>query len=206
MFKAKLLTSSTNAVMSKLQMIPKASENRRDVGRSDTPIWHGKPSVGSFVIIYGLIAIVSILILVTLEYILSLSSIAARYVFPPSVRSGGLLIPYPVEIATTIVILAFFAFKVIELVIVWATNRYDLMPDGLFVNRGIINLENTFLSPIAFSDARLVRTWSLRLAGRGLIIVEANDGRRFYLRYIKNPLEVQSLIRKNLAHPTIRTE
>jgi hypothetical protein len=169
-------------------------------------LWHGKPSIGSYVMIFGLGAIVAIVILVTLEYFASRSSAAARALFPYSVRSGAVLIPYPVEIATAVIVVVIFAIKVLQLAIIWATNTYGLMPDGLYVNQGIINLQNTFVSAIAFTDARLIRTWALRLAGRGLIIVEANDGRRFYLRYIKNPLDAQSIIRRTLSHPTVRTE
>jgi hypothetical protein len=182
------------------------SNAKENEAKAEAPVWHGRPSVGAYVIVYGLFAIASIVILVTLEYAASITSPIARGLFPPSTRVGGGLIPYPIEIATTLIIVLLFTYKVVQLTIVWITNKYDLLPDGLYINRGIINLENTFVAPMAFSDARLVRTWLLRLAGRGLIIVEANDGRRFYLRYIENPLEVQSLIRKTLSHPTVRTE
>jgi hypothetical protein len=177
-----------------------------DDQKSGGPIWHGKPAIGSYVIIYGLIAIVVILILVTLEYVLSTSSPIARSLMPPQARFGSTIVPYPVEILTTLAIVVVFLYKLIRLTIIWATNTYDLLPDGLYINHGLINLENTLVAPIAFSDARLIRTWILRLAARGLIIVEANDGRRFYLQYVKNPIQVQSLIRKTLARPTFRTE
>jgi hypothetical protein len=180
------------------------SKKASDQNKLDAAIWHGKPSIGSYIIIYGLFTIVLILILVTIEYVLSTSS-SARNFLPASARFGEIVMPDPVEIITTIIILLFFVYKLIELVIVWATNSYDLLPDGMYFNHGIINLENTFVSPIAFSDARLIRTLPLRLAARGLIIVEANDGRHLYLRYIKDPVEVQTLIRKTLAHPTVKT-
>ncbi len=169
------------------------------------PVWHGKPSVGSYVIIYGLLALIAIVILVTLEYYAGLSS-GAKPIFPSSITISGIILPYPVELFTAIIIAVIFVIKLVQLAFIWATNTYDLLPDGLYVNQGLINLQNTLLSPMAFSDARLIRTWPMRLAGRGLIIVEANDGRRFYLRYIRNPLSVQAMIRSTLARPTVRTE
>ena len=163
----------------------------------DDPLWRGRPSVGSYILIYGIISLIVILALVTIEY-----SISSYGVFPNNI--GG--IQYPVELATAIIVIIFFAIKAIQLAIIWATSRYELMSDGLYVNQGVVNLESSFLSAMAFSDARLIRTWSLRIAKRGLIIVEANDGRRFFLNYVKDPMQVQSLIRSTLAHPTVRTE
>lgn len=169
-----------------------------DRPKQSNAVWSGKPAVGSYIIIYGVVAMIIILVLVTAEYLSGL--------FPNSFTTGRVVVPYPVEIITTIIIALIFMAKVVQLAILWATNRYDLMPDGLYVNHGLINLENQFLAPMAFSDARLIRTLALRIVHRGLIIIDANDGRHFYLRYIKNPLEVQSLIRRTLAHPTVRTE
>ncbi|MHB1909042.1 MAG: hypothetical protein ACYCQJ_09265 [Nitrososphaerales archaeon] len=164
----------------------------------DDPLWRGRPSVGSYILIYGIITLIVILALVTIEYSLS----ASYRVFPNNI--GGIL--YPLELATATILVILFAIKAIQLAVIWATNRYELMSDGLYVNQGIVNLESSFLSAMAFSDARLIRTWSLRMVKRGLIIVEANDGRRFFLNYVKDPLQVQSLIRSTLAHPTVRTE
>jgi hypothetical protein len=181
----------------------KENEEQRKRG---TPVWVGRPAVGAYIIIYGVVALVIIVILITIEYLLLKSSSAGRSIFPSATHYGSMTIPYPAEIVTTVVIALILTAKVIQLAILWATNRYELLPDGLYVNRGIVTLENSFLAPMAFSDARLIRTLGLRIAGRGLIIIDANDGRHFYLQYVKNPIEVQGLIRGTLAHPTVRTE
>jgi hypothetical protein len=180
-------------------------ENNEGQRKSEPPVWKGRPAVGAYIIIYGVIALVIALILITAEYFMSTSFGVGHSIFPYAALFGGVTIPYPVEVVTAVIIALIFAAEVIGLAIVWATNRYELVPDGLYVNRGIVNLENSFLAPMAFSDARLIRTLGLRIAGRGLIIVDANDGRHFYLRYVKSPLDVQELIRRTLAHPTVRT-
>jgi hypothetical protein len=59
---------------------------------------------------------------------------------------------------------------------------------------------------MAFSDARLFRNWAMRIVNRGLIIVDANDGRKFNLLLIENAVVVQDLIRRTLAHPVVRVE
>jgi len=59
---------------------------------------------------------------------------------------------------------------------------------------------------MAFSDARLVQDLSMRMVKRGLIVVEANDGRKFSLMLVEKPQVVQELIRRTLAHPVVRVE
>ena len=186
--------------------LPDKQGNEGDHRKSETPVWLGRPAVGAYIIIYGVIALIVTVILSTIQYFLSTSSSAGRSIFPSAVHFGGTTIPYPAEIVTGVIIALIFVGKVTRLAILWATNRHQLMSDGLYASRGIITLENSFLAPMAFSDARLIRTLGLRIAGRGLIIVDANDCRHFYLQYVKNPLEVQGIIRRTLAHPTVRTE
>ena len=66
----------------------------------------------------------------------------------------------------------------------------SLYEDGLYVDSGIVNLQNTFVAPMAFSDARLVMPLSLRVVSRANIIVDANDDRHFKLLLIENAIEV----------------
>ena len=110
------------------------------------------------------------------------------------------------EIATTALVLLVYLGEVIHLALLRARHKYELYEDGLYVDSGIVNLQNTFIAPVAFSDARLFMPLSLRLVGRGKIIVDANDERHFTLLLIKNPVEVQNLIRRTLAHPVVRVE
>ena len=63
-----------------------------------------------------------------------------------------------------------------------------------------------FISAMAFSDAKLIRTLGMRIVGRSMIIVEANDGRKFEMRMLEDGANVQTLIRNNLSHPTVRLE
>jgi hypothetical protein len=168
-------------------------------------VWKGRPSIEPYVALYGVLAAVGIAVLVGLEVWAGFDVAGASFL-RHSVSMGGARIPYPVEIATAVVILAAYLVKVVRLVIVRLENSYELRNDGLYFNRGIANLSDTFLSPMAFSDARLVRTIGMRIVGRSLIVIEANDGRRFELKMIKDGLNVQALIRRNMAHPTVRIE
>jgi len=171
-----------------------------------TLVWQGRPAVGRILAAYGVIALVAIVFLVTLEWYLGNSSAAGSVIFPSSVSLSGITIPYPVEMATSIIILFLFVLKAIQYGFLRARNRYELYGDGLYINSGIVNLQNTYVAPMAFSDARLIRTWPLRVANRGLLIVDTNDSRHFHLQFIKNPLEVQSLIRRTLGHPRVRID
>jgi len=178
-----------------------------NVGKNDGGVvWQGRPAIGVYVVLYGVLALIAMGVLVGLELYTAqaLSSISGA--FYHSLKVGPLDIPDAVEVITALIIALVFLAKVISLVITKAENSYELRTDGLYVNRGIANLQNTFISAMAFSDARLIRTLGMRIVGRGRIVVEANDGRRFELKMIKDSYDVQSLIRSSLSHPTVRVE
>jgi hypothetical protein len=166
------------------------------------PVWSGRPSIGPYVAFRAVLAIIAIVILVVLEYLFSKTKTYGHTIFSSNFHG----VPYAGEIATAILIGIILLVSVLRLISIWATNRYELFNDGIYLNRGIVNLENSYLAPMAFSDARLYRSWEMRIVKRGQIIVEANDGRKFYLHLVKDPMRVQYLIRETLGHPTVRTE
>jgi hypothetical protein len=169
-------------------------------------VWRGRPSIGVYVLLYGVISLIAIVVLLVVEIVAAGSTKAMKDLFFTSLQLGSVKIPDAVEVGTVIIVLLFFLAKVIHLAIFKARNSYELRTDGLYVNTGIANLSNTFLSAMAFSDARLIRTLGMRIVGLSLIIVEANDGRRFELKMIKDGMNVQALIRNNLSHPTVRID
>jgi hypothetical protein len=171
-----------------------------------TPVWKGRPSISSYVALYGILAAALIAILVGLELWTASRIPAISPVMTGSLRFGSVLVPYALEVSTAAVILVVYLAKVVGLVLFRARNSYELFSDGLYFNKGIANLQNTFISAMAFSDAKLIRTIGMRLVGRSQIIVEANDGRRFVLSMIANGASVEELIRANLSHPTVRVE
>ncbi len=116
------------------------------------------------------------------------------------------MIPYPVELASAAIIFLVYLGEVVHLALLRARNKYVLNEDGLYVDSGIFHLQNTFLAPMAFSDARLDLPVSLRILHRGNIIVDANDNRHFKLLLIQDPETVQSLIRRTLGRPIVRVE
>ncbi len=168
-------------------------------------VWKGRPSIGPYVALYGLAALVTAAAFVGAELWLAFGHSSVN-LLRASLVLGSFSLPYGAEVVTAAVVFIGFLAKLVGLLIVRFENSYELRTDGLYVSRGIANLQDTFLSAMAFSDARLIRSLGMRIVGRSLIVVEANDGRRFQLRMIKNGLEVQSLIRRNLAHPTVRLE
>lgn len=171
-----------------------------------TIVWSGRPSVGGYALIYAMIALVLIAVLSIVELYLGKASTLGSKIFPSSLTIMGVVVYYPVEIVTTILILIILTAELISLAFLRAQSKYELREEGLYLDLGIINLESTYISPVAFSDARLIRTWPMRLVGRGMIIVDANDERQFKLQLIKNPLDVQSLIRRTLGRPRFRSE
>lgn len=173
---------------------------------ADGAVWKSRPAIGVYVELYGVLALVAIAILVGLELWTGHAVTALSGAMTGTLKLGTLSIPYALEVVTAIITLIVYLVKFVGLVILRASNSYELRTDGLYVNRGIANLQNTFISAMAFSDARLIMTIGTRIVGRGRIVVEANDGRRFELKMIKDAPNVQNLIRSNLSHPTVRVE
>ncbi|MHB8568117.1 MAG: hypothetical protein ACYC9U_13605, partial [Nitrososphaerales archaeon] len=127
-------------------------------------VWAGRPSIGPYVAFYAMISMLIMIVLITAEYLAGRG--IARSIIPNSMTLARITIPYPLEVATAVIIVLAFLAKLISLALTRARSKYDLYDDGLYMNLGIVNLESTFLTPMAFSDARLIRTWTLRIAGR----------------------------------------
>ncbi len=175
------------------------------IGGKGKQVWTGRPSVSVFYVLYGIISLVVIVVLVGLEFLAGDTGVG-KVIFPKSIVLSALRIPYPVEVGTAILVIIVYLAKVGQLALLRARHKYELREDGLYVDSGILNLQNTFVAPMAFSDARLEMPVSLRLLRRGNIIVDSNDNRHFRLLLIENPMTVQDLIRRTLGHPVVRVE
>jgi hypothetical protein len=180
--------------------------SKLSIGGRGKLVWADRPSVSVFYALYGVLSLLVIGLLVVFELWLSSYAKVGGNLLPRNLVLGGIRIPYPVEIATAAIVLLLYLGKVIHLALLRARHKYELYEDGLYVDSGIVNLQNTFISPVAFSDARLIMPLSSRLVHRGKIIVDANDERHFTLLLVKNPLVVQNLIRRTLGHPVVRVE
>ena len=176
------------------------------IGGKSKQVWFGRPSVSVFYLVYGIVALVIGGILVGLELWAGSRFAAGGALLPKYVTLGGTTIEYPVELVTVLIVVVAYLIKAIQLVILRASHKYILREDGLYVDKGIFNLQNTFIAPMAFSDARLNLPVGLRLVRRGNIIVDANDNRHFQLLLIKDPMMVQDLIRRTLGHPVVRID
>lgn len=168
-------------------------------------VWVGRPSVSVFYVLYGIVSLIIIAALVGIELWYSGNSVG-RIILPKLVALGAFRMPYPVEIATVVIVLLAYFAEVLRLALLRARNKYELCEDGLYVDQGILNLQNTFVAPMAFSDARLSMPITLRLLKRGNIMVDTNDDRHFKLLLLEDPLTVQGLIRQTLGHPVVRLE
>lgn len=169
-------------------------------------IWRGRPAIVVYVMLYAIVAAIAAAIFVGLEVYTADKITTVTSFFYASLKVGPVTIPDALEVVT--VLIAFLAYlgKVLGLVLYRAGRSYELRTDGLYINRGIANLQNTFISAMAFSDARLVRTLGMRIVGLSKIMIEANDGRRFEMDMVVDGARVQSLIRSTLSHPTVRVD
>jgi hypothetical protein len=182
------------------------SKKNLQIGGRSNVVWTGRPSVSVFYALYGLISLFIAVVIIGLELWLGSNSSIGLQFFPQNLSMGGVVIPYPVELATGTIIFLAYLGEAIHLALLRARHKYVLREDGLYVDSGIFNLQNTFLAPMAFSDARLELPVSLRILHRGNIIVDANDNRHFKLLLLQDPVTVQTLLRRTLGHPIVRVE
>lgn len=176
------------------------------IGGKGKQVWFGRPSVSVFYLLYGIVSIVVIAILLGVELWVAANFAIGKTIIPKAVVLGGSKIYYPVLIVTVVIVLIVYLAKAVQLALLRARNKYVLREDGLYVDHGILNLQNTYVAPMAFSDARLNLPLFMRIVKRGNIIVDTNDNRHFPLLLIKEPAEVQNLIRRTLGHPVVRVE
>jgi hypothetical protein len=176
------------------------------IGGKGKQVWAGRPSVSVFYLLYGIVCAIVLTVLLGVELWFGVHSSIGKIIFPSSLSVAGMSIAYPIEILTIAVVVIAYLVKVLQLAILRARNKYVLSEDGLYLDTGILNLQNTYVAPMAFSDARLNLPLSMRLVHRGNIIVDTNDSRHFRLLLLKDPVTVQSLIRRTLGHPVVRVE
>jgi hypothetical protein len=182
------------------------SKKDLQIGGRSNVVWIGRPSVSVFYVLYGLVSLAIAVVLIGLELWLASNTNIGHQIFAKNLTMGNGAIPYPVELVTTTIIILAFLGEIVHLALLRARNKYVLREDGLYVDSGILHLQNTFLAPMAFSDARLDLPVSLRILHLGNIVVDANDNRHFKLLLLRDPVTVQSLIRRTLGHPIVRVE
>ncbi len=91
--------------------------------------------------LYGVVALVIAALLLGIELWFAGSSTIGSEIFPKSISFGGVKVPYPIEVATVVIILVAYLGKVLQLALLRARNRYELREDGLYVDSGILNLQ-----------------------------------------------------------------
>lgn len=169
------------------------------------PLWSGRPSVGSYIALYAILYAALSILLITVEFYVASTPFGSG-LLPSSISFASLTLPYPLQLLTAFIFLLAFLVKATGLLLMKARTKYSLFDDGLYIDLGLVNLENIFVAPMAFSDARLYMSLGMRMMKKGSIIVDTNDGRHFELKMVANPVQVQGLIRQTLSHPTFRTQ
>ena len=121
----------------------------QDNTRERKPVWSASPSVSSFYGIYGLVAIIATVLSISFEAWLGVHTTIGAFVFPSTLKIG-VEIPYPVEIFTVALIFLIYLAEAIKLAFLRIRNKYELYDDGLYLDTGIVNLRNVYVSPNGF--------------------------------------------------------
>jgi uncharacterized membrane protein YdbT with pleckstrin-like domain len=155
-------------------------------------VWFGKPYIVPALIIRTVTVIVFAALFLWLEF-----------------ASGGaslLIAGYAVFVWTMLIFSLIWIFSALQLLILWATNRYVLRQDGLEVRRGILRLHSFVVTPSGFGDLSVYQSIGGRIFKYGTLTVNSQGERETKLFLVKAPFTVADQMRDIMGKPVVRVE
>jgi uncharacterized membrane protein YdbT with pleckstrin-like domain len=168
-------------------MSQRISENSSQV------LWTGKPWITPAVVARTIIVIGVAIAVILLESIFNL-----QYVF----------MNLPLIVWTGLVFVLIWAFSLVHLLLLRASNTYILRNDSLEIRTGILTSRSFVVAASGFADMEVTKSIVGRILNFGDIIIRTQDesGADKILRTIKNPMKVSGQIREVMSRPIVRIE
>jgi uncharacterized membrane protein YdbT with pleckstrin-like domain len=168
-------------------MSQRISENSSQV------LWTGKPWITPAVVARTIIVIGVAIAVILLESIFNL-----QYVF----------MNLPLILWTGLVFVLIWAFSLVHLLLLRASNTYILRNDSLEIRTGILTSRSFVVAASGFADMEVTKSIVGRILNFGDIIIRTQDesGADKILRTIKNPMKVSGQIREVMSRPIVRIE
>jgi uncharacterized membrane protein YdbT with pleckstrin-like domain len=162
-------------------------------GNSGSVLWTGKPWITPAVVARTLIVIVVAIAVILLELILNL-----QYS----------LLNLPLMLWTAFAFFLIWAFSLVHLLLVWASNTYVLRNDSLEIRTGILTSRSFIVAATGFADMEVTKSIIGRILNFGDIIIRTQDesGADKIMQTIRNPMKVSGQIREVMSRPIVRIE
>jgi uncharacterized membrane protein YdbT with pleckstrin-like domain len=164
------------------------------ISENSSPVlWTGKPWITPAVVARTIIVIGVAIAVILLESIFNL-----QYVF----------MNLPLIVWTGLVFVLIWAFSLVHLLLLRASNTYILRNDSLEIRTGILTSRSFVVAASGFADMEVTKSIVGRILNFGDIIIRTQDesGADKILRTIKNPMKVSGQIREVMSRPIVRIE
>jgi uncharacterized membrane protein YdbT with pleckstrin-like domain len=112
----------------------------------------------------------------------------------------------PVFLWTIVSFTVIWALSMIDLLVCWASNSYNLRQDGLEIRRGIISLHSFIVTPNGFGDLIVNQSLGGRIFGYGDLVVNSQGERATRLVLVRSPFERADAVREIMGKPIVRLE
>lgn len=164
------------------------------ISENSSPVlWTGKPWITPAVVARTIIVIGVAIAVILLESIFNL-----QFVF----------MNLPLILWTGLVFVLIWAFSLVHLLLLRASNTYILRNDSLEIRTGILTSRSFVVAASGFADMEVTKSIVGRILNFGDIIIRTQDesGADKILRTIKNPMKVSGQIREVMSRPIVRIE
>ncbi len=112
----------------------------------------------------------------------------------------------PIYLWTLFAFTLIWALSLLDLLLYWAKNTYELRENGLEVRRGIIRLNSFVVTPSGFGDLMLYQSLGGRIFGYGDLTVNSQGEQETKLTLMRSPFEAAEVIRGVMGKPAVRLE
>jgi uncharacterized membrane protein YdbT with pleckstrin-like domain len=167
--------------------------SQRISGNSSSALWTGKPWITPAAVARTIIVIVVAIALILLESIFE-----PQYTF----------MNMPLTLWTGLVFFLIWAFSLVHLLLLWASNTYVLRNDSLEIRTGILTSRSFVVAASGFADMEVTKSIVGRILNFGDITIRTQDesGADKIMQTIRNPLKVSDQIREVMSKPLVRIE
>jgi uncharacterized membrane protein YdbT with pleckstrin-like domain len=165
------------------------------VSVSSSPVlWKGKPWITPAVLARTTIVIVVAIVVILLESFFKLQ----EYEFMNA----------PLTLWTVFGFFLIWAFSLVHLLLLWASNTYVLRNDSLEIKTGILTSRSFVIAASGFADMEVTRSIVGRVLDFGDITIRTQDESAAdkVMHTIRNSMKVSDQIRVVMSKPLVRIE
>jgi uncharacterized membrane protein YdbT with pleckstrin-like domain len=168
--------------------------SKRISGSSSPVLWTGRPWITPAVVARTIIVIVVAIGVILLESFFKLQ----EYAF----------MNLPLTLWTGLVFSLIWAFDLVHLLLLWASNTYILRNDSLEIRTGILTSRSFVVAASGFADMEVTRSIAGRILNFGDIAIRTQDESAAdkIMQKIRNPMKVSDQIRVVMSKPLVRIE